>query len=93
MPRVAVAAAPPSGDVAALIVLYDWPHSQAIAIAICESGMRNVQNASGGPYFGPFQMWSGHFRAGEDYWDPPTNVAVAYRVWRAQGWAPWECSY
>jgi hypothetical protein len=87
----AAAAAPTGGDFEALVALYDWPVAQALAVAWCESGYRNVQNGGGGPYFGPFQMWSGHFRPGEDYWHVPTNVAVAYRVWRSSGWSPWEC--
>lgn len=57
----------------------------------CESGGRNVQNAQGGPYFGPMQVWSGHFLPGEDWWDPVTNIRVAFRVWSAAGWAPWSC--
>jgi hypothetical protein len=77
--------------VPALIALYPWPHQEAEDVAFCESQYRNIQNAEGGPFFGPFQMWSGHFHAGEDYWDVPTNVAVAYRVWSSSGWGPWSC--
>lgn len=93
-PTVAAASAPEPASapsLADLVCSYGWPCAEALSVMQCESGGRNVQNASGGPFIGPFQLWTGHARAGENLWDVATNVAVAYRIWSAQGWGPWEC--
>lgn len=78
-------------DIRALICSYSWDCATALRIAHCESQYRSIQNLAGGPYFGIFQLWSGHFRAGEDWRDPATNIAVAWRVYQSSGWSPWEC--
>lgn len=86
---------PPAPTVAETILTeidrYPWPIAEARAVAWCESSYRNVPQAQGGPYVGPFQMWLGHFAEGEDPWDIPTNVRAAYQLWTRSGWRPWEC--
>lgn len=88
---------PPPGDAVErwrpLVAAY-FPASavdEALSVMECESGGQNIQNASGGPYFGPMQVWSGNFRPGEDWWDPETNIRVAARLWKESGWALWDC--
>jgi hypothetical protein len=40
---------------------------------------------------GLMQVLRRYFGPGEDPLDPSTNLAVALRVWRAQGWRAWSC--
>lgn len=72
-------------------VFPSWAVDDVLAVMECESHGQNVQNAGGGPYFGPMQVWSGNFLPGEDWWDVPTNIRVAFRVWSATGWSLWSC--
>lgn len=88
---------PPPVDLPALICAYDWPCQQALVVvygpsAHCphgESGGEDVVSPDG-LYYGPFQLSLDHGTA-EQLLDPVTNVAIAYDLWRAQGWSPWGC--
>ena len=73
-----------------LVAGYAWDLEEALSVIACESGGLAVQSYTGGPYFGLFQLWEGHFLPGEDWRDGATNIAVAYRVWAASGWDPWD---
>lgn len=91
---VRTAAPQPRGgqyDLEELVCSYSWSCETALRVMYCESGGQNVQNYGGGPYVGPFQVGLFHFRAGEDPWHVPTNVAVAYRVYLSSGWGAWSC--
>jgi hypothetical protein len=81
-----VVAARPAGDCwgwGHLVFAYDWPHSTACAVLGCESGGNpNAKNRRSSAT-GLFQILNGPY-------DPAANVALAYRMWRARGWQPWN---
>ncbi len=93
-PEPAVVPAPGNqGNVVALILAQPWPADEAIAVARCESGL-NPRAYNAGNY-GLFQISYVHAgRVGgalASLFDAATNIAVAYRIWFEQGWAPWAC--
>lgn len=77
----------------------------ALAVARCESGLRNVpgaRNADGSRDWGIFQLndgagqWSRSTLAllggtPSTTLDPPWNVRAARRLWARRGWQPWTC--
>lgn len=76
-----------------IICSFDWPCSEALAVARCESGLNpNAYNPSGAS--GLFQLlmrfhrWRLH---GASEFDPQANAAAAFSLWLEQGWAPWDC--
>lgn len=81
-----------------------WPtelHSQALAVAWCESKWSPYAMGDGGVSLGLFQMgiarpgWNGWFRYfGVDEslaYDPVTNATVARLAYAQSGWGPWSC--
>lgn len=84
----------PVGDIQAMICAYDWPCHEALFVADCESnfdplayGFASTEKAQ---FLGIFQLWNGHFSAGQDWRDAATNIAVAFGVWSGSGWGPWD---
>jgi soluble lytic murein transglycosylase-like protein len=78
-----------------LVAQYDWPVAEALRVMACESG-GNAAAESGYGDGGLMQIrYAAHYDKVASYdalFDPATNIAVAYRIWRDQGWAPWGCS-
>lgn len=74
---------------------YPWPVEQAMAIADCESGGNpNAFGAAG--EIGIMQIypnvWAGTYGPVETWYDPATNIAVAYNIWATVGdWRYWSC--
>lgn len=70
-----------------------WPVSQwptLSRILWCESRCNPAaRNRSGAD--GLMQVLAHWFSAGENPFDPATNLGVALRVWHAQGWRAWSC--
>ncbi len=83
-----------SSDLASLVCAYDWPCSEALSVAFCES--RYLPWAENGRYKGLFQVgsdWAPVFGVTvEQLLDAETNIWVAYQLWRRSGWQPWACS-
>ena len=76
-----------------LICSYPWDCAKAYRVMLCES--RGDPTAYNAGNYGLFQLNAIHrARVGGDlslFYDPETNVRVAYDLWSAQGWAPWGC--
>ena len=71
-----------------------WPDElipEAMRVVQCESTNRPWVTGDSSRSLGLFQLWYGHFRAGEDWSDPRVNAAVALRVYQREGWRPWTC--
>jgi hypothetical protein len=68
--------------------LEQWPTVDRVmwCESKCEPDAYNRSGASG-----LMQVLRRWFAAGEDPFDPATNLAVALRVWHAQGWRAWSC--
>lgn len=92
--------AAPAGGVAAVVCAYPWPCADALGVvygnARCpngESGGNPLAYNAGN--YGLYQINAVHAaRVDGDLsrlFDVETNVAVAYALWRDQGWAPWAC--
>lgn len=91
-----VATPPPANGVEqwrGLVAAYFPPEAvdRMLRIMACESGgdpgAHNPSGASGLLQIMPFwqKAWPG------DYFDPSTNVAVAYQIWLQQGYGAWVC--
>lgn len=79
-----------------IISKYDWPDDIAIKVATAESGLnpkavnpewhRDCQGS-----FGLFQMACIHYKENPNaLYDPEFNVAMAYQLWKEEGWEPWS---
>ncbi len=85
------------GDIAAIICSYGWDCRQALGVVYgnwrCPNGESGGDpNAEYNGNYGLFQInASAHGEEPSMLKDPAYNVAVAYRIWLDQGWAPWSC--
>lgn len=62
----------------------------AVAVARAESGLRyNAQNSCCAGIFQIHRVHKAKYE-GEDIYDVDTNIRVAYEIFKAQGWQPWE---
>jgi len=84
--------------VKAYIATKDWPLTDALRIAGCESNYRSnavgdVGLPDGGPVsVGVFQIRAFHNRPSiEELKDYVTNIDWAHGMWKAQGFQPWTC--
>lgn len=68
-----------------------WLIPEAERVIQCESGGNPEAVGDRGASLGLFQLWYGHFRAGENWRSPRENAAVALRVYQREGWRPWTC--
>ena len=86
-------------DVRALICAYDWPCDEALRVVYgptpaCphgESGGDPSAISPDGRNVGLFEINLVHGYTVAQLLDPPTNIRVAYAIWREQGWSPWSC--
>lgn len=83
-----------------LVAQYDWNVDTMLAICQCESGGNpNALNPVPPDYsVGLFQInLYGALAASRPseaaLYDPATNVATAYGIWKAQGYGGWTCYY
>ena len=91
-------------DVAALAHTAGWrDHALNIAVAVCSAESDrytqaiNTENADGSIDYGLWQINSvhfgqtigGHFVNEAALYDPATNAAIAYALWKAAAWQPW----
>lgn len=96
-----------SGETAAAIFReVGWPEAaipEALSVACGIGNARWPNGESGcdpsaknrnGPYYGLFQLWSGHAaRFGytvNDLYDPAINARIALVLWQENGWAIWD---
>lgn len=86
-------------DLPAIICSYAWPCDQALAVVYgptphCPWGESHGEDVVSldGQYYGPFQLSRDKAATVEELLDPPTNVALAYDLWREHGWGPWGCA-
>lgn len=62
----------------------------AVKVARAESGLRyNAQNACCAGLFQIHRIHKAKYE-GENIYDVDTNIRVAYEIFKAQGWGPWE---
>lgn len=71
---------------------------QALRVARCESGIRNVcndgLNRDGSVDCGVFQVnLSAHNKTREEMLDARSNIEFAYSLYQRSGWGPWYSSY
>lgn len=97
--RVAVAGALSESEMVEVLNASGWPlelHTQALAVAFCESTWRpGAVNLSSG-VTGLFQLWDGWYRYSgvnsADWADPVVNARAAYGAYRySGGWRQWQC--
>lgn len=78
-------------DYREMICSYSWDCQKALRVANCESTMNS--NAYAANNYGLFQVNGVHAaRVGGDptaFYDPETNVAIAYQLYLERGWQPW----
>lgn len=78
-----------------LIAGYTWPVDEALRVADCESDFVERAISPDGQNLGVFQINVIHrARVGgvvARLLEARTNVAVAFDIWRDQGWGPWSC--
>jgi len=81
-----------------------WPEyaiPAALSVSWCESRWRDVQNFSGGNFWGRFQIspyWHadkllarGYPATGQALLNPWVNAEIALMIWSGSGWSQWEC--
>jgi len=81
-----------------------WPEyaiPAALSVSWCESRWQDVQNFSGGNFWGRFQIspyWHadkllarGYPATGYALLNPWVNAEIALMIWSGSGWSQWEC--
>ena len=77
-----------------LVAQYPWDVEAALRIMRCESGGNaRAYNAGSGAsglfqFLMVFHAW--RFAGTAGVFDGAANIAVAYSLWREQGWQPWN---